>query len=771
MTTRKFNVSGMSGASCATGIEQIVKRIPGVVSVDVNYLARSMVVAYDEASLTVNAIVGTVVDAGYGIIPGREDDPLDSSSGKRRALGGYDRERPDRRDLLGLFVSAIFSVPLCYVAMAPLFCWPLSAEILQPEHSFFFLFLEFVLALPVFYANFPIVLRGFLALVRFAPNLDSLIALGSASAMVYSAFRVLMLGYWFGHGSAPLVHPGSTDLYFVSSAMLLTFGALGRHLESRAMLRTSDAIRKLVNLRPDRATIVSDGAERRVPIDSVAPGDVVVVRPGQYIPVDGVVIEGISTVDVSAITGESAPVMKASGDRVASATVNLSGSLKFRAERVGNDTVLSRIIRLVESAASSQECRPMLDDRICQALVPLTVIIAFAIFAVFFIAGSGASVAIGRGVAALVVSCPCALALAIPASMLAGSAVGARNGVIARNLRALADVHGVDTVVLDKAGIVTAGRPVVTDVISLSELDDNEFLALAASIETPSELPLAAAITAEAAKSGLALSPAEDFVPYPGKGVAATIRGKRCFAGGPELLAENGIPTGTIEAIVSRLAILGKTPFCFGSNGKPLGVIAVADVIKGSSREAIAMMKRMGIDVIMMAGDNARTAESIRAAAGIDRVYAELLPEGKVGVIRKLKAGGKTVAMIGGGINDAPALIEADIGIAIGFGNDIVIDASDIVLERGDLRDAVGALLLGKALRRNAWGNVFWSLFFNAIGIPIAVFGSFGPLGFASGSLVAIAVMGLGSVSVVLAGLRFGLFGRIDGGRIRAGTR
>ena len=768
MTTRKFNVSGMSGASCATGIERIVKRIPGVVSVDVNYLARSMVVSYDEAILPVNAIAGAVVDAGYGITPTREADPLDPSAVMRLVFGGYDRDHPERRGILGLFVSTIFSAPLCYVAMAPLFGWPLSGEILRPEHSFFFLFLQFILALPVCYANFPIVARGFLALARFAPNLDSLVALGSASAMLYSAFRVLMMGYWLGHGSVPLAHPDSADLYFVSAAMLLTFGALGRHLESRAMLRTSDAIRKLVNLRPDRATIVADGAERRVPIDSVAPGDVVVVRPGQYIPVDGIVIEGSSTVDVSAITGESSPVMKNPGDRVASATVNLSGSLKFRAERVGNDTVLSRIIRLVESADSSLDNRPRLDDRVCRVLVPLAVILAFATFAVFFIAGEGASVAIGRGVAALVLSCPCALALAIPASMLAGSSVGARNGVIARNLRALAVVHGVDTVVLDKAGIVTAGRPVVTDVISVCELDDNELLALAASIETPSELPLAAAITAEAAKSGLALSSAEDFVAYPGKGVAATIKGKRCFAGGPPLLGENGIPTGTLEAIVARLAPLGKTPFCFGANGKPLGVIAVADVIKGSSREAIAMMKRMGLDVIMMAGDNARTAESIRAAAGIDRVYSELLPEGKVGVIRKLKSGGKTVAMIGGGINDAPALLEADIGIAIGCGNEIVIDAADIVLERGDLRGAVSALLLGNSLRRNAWGNVFWSVFFNALGFPVAVFGSFGPFVPASGSLVAIAVMGLSSVSVVLAGLRFGLFGRIDGGTIRA---
>jgi heavy metal translocating P-type ATPase len=761
----------MSGAACATGIERIVKRITGVVSVDVNFLARSMTVAYEDASLSVNAIIGAVIDAGYGIMPADEADPLDPSSSTRRGFVGYDQESSDRRDLLVLFVSALFSAPLCYIAMAPLFGWPLSAEILRPEHAFFYVFLQFILALPVFYANFPIVTRGFRALVRFAPNLDSLVALGASSAMAYSGLRVLMMGYWFGHGAYPFARTGSTDLYFVSSAMLLTFGALGRHLETRAILRTSDAIRKLVNLRPDRATIVADGAERRVPIDTVAPGDVVVVRPGQYIPVDGVVIEGISNVDVSAITGESSPVMKVPGDRVASATVNLSGSLKFRAERVGNDTVLSRIIRLVESAVSSPENRPRLDDRVCQVIVPLAAILAVTIFVAFLLAGEGAGVAIGRGVAALVISCPCALVLAMPASMLAGRAVGARNGVIARNLSALAVAHGVDTVVLDKAGIVTAGRPVVTDVISLSELDDNEFLAIAASIETPSELPLAAAITAEAAKSGLALSPAEDFVPYPGKGVAATIKGKRCFAGSPQLLGENGIPTDRIEAIVARLAPLGKTPFCFGANGKPLGVIAVADVIKGSSREAIAMMKRMGIDVIMMAGDNARTAESIRAAAGIDQVYCELLPEGKVGVIRKLKAGGKTVAMIGCGINDAPALLEADIGIAIGSGNDIVIDASDIVLERGDLRDAVSAFLLGKALRRNAWGNVFWSVFFNAIGFPIAVSGSFGPLGFASGSLVAIAVMGLSSVTVALAGLRLSLFGRIDGGRIRAGRR
>jgi Cu+-exporting ATPase len=750
----------MTCSACSSYIEKTVKKLPGVASAEVNLLANSMVAEYDDEAVSAEAIVSAVADAGYGLSTvddGRYADLSPSVSPTRPAKAGYGT---DGNAFMRLIVSIAFSVPLSYIAMAPMFGWPFAHVFMRAEHLFSFAFLQFLLALPVVYVNRSFFIRGFKSLVRLAPNMDSLIAIGSTAAIGYGVYTVFMIARSFGHGQMGHPAPSGMNLYFDSAAMILTLVTVGKFLESGAKRRTTDAITKLVSLRPDRATVIVDGAERRVPIENVLPGDVLVVRPGQYIPVDGIVIEGTSTVDVSAITGESVPALKTPGDRVVSASINLNGFLKFRADRVGDDTTLSRIIRLVESASASKAPISRLADRISAVFVPIVMLVAAATVVTWLLLGSSLDFAISCGIAVLVISCPCALGLATPTAVMVGTGVGARNGILVKTAAALEIAHSVDTVVLDKTGTVTAGRPTVTDIHSVCEMDDNELLSIAASIETPSEHPLAFAIITEAEKSGLKTIPTEAFTPYQGKGVEATIRGKRYFAGSPGLLKENGIPTNELEPIVAREAALGKTPFCFGSGGKALGVIAVADVIKGGSREAIATMKRMGLGVIMLTGDNALTAESVRLAAGVDVVYAELLPEEKVGVIRKLKSGGKTVAMIGDGINDAPALVEADVGIAIGSGTDIAIDSADIVLARSDLRDAVTALRLGKAVIRNIRTNLFWALVYNTLGIPIAAGVLYAATGFALNPMVAAAAMSMSSISVVLNALSLNLFRR-----------
>lgn len=762
MITRVFSITGMTCSACSSYIDKSVKKLPGVMSAEVNLLTNSMRVEYEEEILPLDAILTAVIDAGYGISETKPRKNTNSSLSPDMENTTRSGEREGDNMLMRLFVSTVFSVPLSYIAMAPMLGLPGGPILSESTHVFSFAFLQFLFILPVVYVNRAIFIRGFKSLARFAPNMDSLIAIGTAAALGYGVFAVFSIAQSLGPGNVDKAIKHAMNLYFESAAMILTLVTLGKYLESGAKRRTTDAILKLANLRPDRATILVDGAEKRVSVDSIVPGDIVVVRPGQNIPVDGVVIEGMTTVDVSAITGESVPVIKGRGDRVASASVNLNGFLRFRAERVGNDTTLSRIIRLVESASASKAPIAHLADRVSALFVPVVILTAICTVVVWMALGAGVDFALSCGIAVLVISCPCALGLATPTSIMVGAGVGARNGILVKTAAALEIAHAVDTVVLDKTGTVTAGKPIVTDIDSLCELDDNEFLAIAASIEMRSEHPLAFAIISEAKKSGIKTFPVEEFTPYPGQGVSATIRGKRYFAGGPVLLRENGIPTERLETLVSRYTPLGKTPFCFGSEGKPLGVISVSDVIKGGSREAIAAMKRMGLDVIMLTGDNARTAESIRIAAGVNSVYAELMPEEKVGVIRKLKARGKKVAMIGDGINDAPALVEADIGLAIGNGTDIAIDSADIVLARSDLRDAVTALRLGKAVIRNIRENMFFAFVYNMLCIPIAAGALFTVTGFTLSPIAAAAAMSLSSISVVLNALRLNLFRRND---------
>ncbi len=746
----RFAISGMSCSACSTHIEKEVRKLPGVSQVEVQLLSNSMSVSYDPLLVSPADIEHSVADAGYGATQNADTHETKRHKMIPHASGTSEANNTRSR----LIVSIVFTLPLFYIAMGHMFHWPLPDIVHGHKNAITFVLLQFLLTLPVLMINQVYFTRGFRSLLKGAPTMDSLIAIGSAAAVLYGIFALFAIGYGFGHGRNDLVDRYSMDLYFESAAMILTLITLGKHLEARAKAHTSDAITKLLQLKPDTAIILRDGAEMTIDIDLIVPGDIVVVRPGTMIPVDGTVVDGSSTVDSSAITGESIPVEKHPGDRVYSASVNLTGYFTFRAEQVGENTTLAKIIQLVETAASSRAPISRLADRISARFVPAVILISFMTAIVWLILGAGISFALTSAIAVLVISCPCALGLATPTAIMVGTGRGARNGILIKSAEALEIAHAVDTVVLDKTGTITEGKPVVTDILSLSELDDNELLTLAASLEKPSEHPLAFAILTEAKKSGIDIVPVSNFKAHPGKGIEGMIRGKRYVAGGPQILAENGIDTSPIEEHISSLAGAGKTPFAFGGEGKVLGIIAVADVIKTGSREAVKTLKNMGIEVIMLTGDNRQTARGIAKAAGIDTVVDSLLPDGKASVIAELKARGKTVAMIGDGINDAPSLASADIGIAIGAGTDIAIESADIVLMHSDLRDGEAALKLGKSVIRNIKQNLFWAFIYNTLGIPVAAGVFYSWLGWQLSPMLAAAAMSFSSISVVLNALR-----------------
>ncbi len=760
MKTLQFDITGMSCSACSAHVEKDVGALAGVQKAEVQLLTNGLTVTFDEKNLAPEQIIAAVKEGGYGASL-----KTDGAQDQRTASAPGSGQEPGRKRSAGetsmtgrLAVSFVFSIPLVYIAMGHMLAWPLPAFLHGKNNAFIFAFTQFLLVLPVLAANRVYFVKGFSALWRRAPNMDSLIAIGSAAATFWGVWIIYAMAVALSRGQPEQADELAMHLYFESAAMILSLITLGKFLEERAKKRTTDAISRLVNLRPDTATVRRNGRDESIPVSGIAIGDLVVIRPGQYIPVDGIIVEGGTTVDASALTGESLPAQKAVGDRVWSASVNLTGYCVFKAERVGDDTTLARIIRLVEEAASSKAPISKLADRISLWFVPAVIGIAVVSFIVWLILGYPVSFALPVAIAVLVISCPCALGLATPTAIMVGTGVGARNGILVKSAEALEIAHRVDTVVLDKTGTITAGKPRVTDIISVSDLDHNELLSLAAAIENPSEHPLAWAILKEAEQSGIKPAKTDFFQAHPGKGVEAIVNGKRYFAGGPQLLAENGIPVDPLLPEVARLSSDGKTPFCFGGEGRPLGVVAVADVIKQGSREAVAALEAAGIEVIMLTGDNRRTAEGIRKQVGIKRVYSELLPDGKAAVIRELKQEGRIVAMVGDGINDAPSLVAADVGIAIGAGTDIAIDSADIVLVNSDLRDAVTALKLGKSVIRNIRENLFWALIYNTLGIPVAAGVFYGFFGWTLNPMIAAAAMSFSSVSVVLNALRLNFF-------------
>ncbi len=710
-----YDVTGMSCAACSSRVEKAVSKQPGAQQVAVNLLKNSMVVEYDETQLSSAQIIAAVEKAGYGASlhakPGSA--PAVEKGGASAAQKAYSGMKKR------LALSLVFTIPLFYLSMGHMMSWPLPACFLGMENAITFAFTQFLLLLPIVYINRQYYIVGFRTLWQRSPNMDSLIALGSSAAIVYGIYVIYKIGIGFGQMDMDTVHTYMMELYFESAGTILTLITMGKTMEARAKGKTSDAITKLMDLAPKTATVERDGAESVIPVEEVQLGDVLIVKAGESIPVDGVVLEGTSSVDESALTGESIPVEKQIGDSVIGATINKSGYFKMRATKVGDDTALSQIVRLVDEATSSKAPIAKLADKVSGVFVPVVITIAVIATAAWLLAGHSVEFSLSIGISVLVISCPCALGLATPTAIMVGTGRGAVNGILIKSAEALETTHSVNTVVLDKTGTITQGKPVVTDLVG-GTADEKALLTVAASLEKLSEHPLSEAIVAEAEKQQLTLLPVTDFAQIPGQGISGVIQGRLCLAGNRRMMEANGIADDALLARGDALAEDGKTPLYFAADGRLIGLIAVADVVKPTSAQAIAELSHTGIEVVMLTGDNARTAEAICRQVGVDRVVAEVMPQDKEREIRRLQESGKKVAMVGDGINDAPALARADVGIAIGAGTDVAIESADIVLMRSDLLDVSTAVQLSRAVIRNIKQNLFWAFFYNAIGIPIA---------------------------------------------------
>ena len=714
-----YDVTGMSCAACSSRVEKAVARQSGVQQVSVNLLKNSMVVEYDESVLSSAQIVAAVEQAGYGASPHEKPGAAvpAAQSGKQGGLSAAQEAYRGMKRRLAL--SLVFTVPLFYLSMGHMMGWPLPGCFLGMENAMVFAFTQFLLLIPIVFINRQYYIGGCKALIQRAPNMDSLIALGSGAAILYGIFAIYKIGIGFGRMDMDTVHTYMMELYFESAGTILTLITMGKTMEARAKGKTSEAITKLMDLAPKTATVERDGTEHIIPAAEVQPGDVLIVKAGESVPVDGVVLEGASAVDESALTGESIPVEKQAGDTVIGATINKSGYFKMRATKVGDDTTLSQIVRLVDEATSSKAPIAKLADKVSGVFVPVVIAIAVLATCAWLLTGHSVEFSLSVGISVLVISCPCALGLATPTAIMVGTGRGAVNGILIKSAEALETAHSVTTVVLDKTGTITQGKPVVTDVLPVGTGRDR-LLTIAASLEKRSEHPLAEAITAEAEKEQLTLLPVEEFEQIPGQGIRAAVEGKPCLAGNRRMMEANRIENSELLAQGEALAEDGKTPLYFARDGRFLGLIAVADVVKPTSAQAVAELSGMGIEVVMLTGDNERTAEAIRRQVGVDRVVAEVLPQDKEREIRRLQESGKKVAMVGDGINDAPALARADVGIAIGAGTDVAIESADIVLMRSDLLDVSTAVQLSRAVIRNIKQNLFWAFFYNAIGIPIA---------------------------------------------------
>lgn len=764
MKHETYQVTGMSCSACSSRVEKAVSKLEGIEKASVNLLTNSMQVDYDETILTGQAIIDAVVDAGYGAsLAGGQAGTKGASPQASPANTAEQEVRQMKRRLLW---SIVFLIPTVYIAMHHMLAAHLgipvpsaiSAVFDGPENAISFAFAQFLLILPIMYLNRKYYINGFSNLLRGAPNMDSLVGMGSMASAAFGAFAIFRMGWGMGHGDWALVQTYSANLYFESAGMIVTLITVGKYLETRAKGKTSAAIEKLMKLAPKEATVLRGGVETVILVEDLAVGDEIVVRPGERIPADGIVSQGTTSIDESAITGESIPVEKQVGDKVTSATINTSGYIHVTAQRVGDDTTISQIIRLVDEASASKAPIAKIADAVAGIFVPAVITLAVAVTALWYFAmGADLEFAFSIGISILVISCPCALGLATPVAIMVGTGKGAENGILIKSGEALERAHAVDTVVMDKTGTITEGKPRVTDVQALT-CSETELLALAAGMEQGSEHPLAEAIVACGKERGIAPKAVSDFRAVFGKGVIASADGKTYYAGNAALMAEQGIDVSSYADRLDALADQGKTPLIFADNSGVIGIIAVADVEKATSAEAISRFAAMGIDVVMLTGDNARTAEAIRKRLGIPKVIAGVLPQDKERHIAELQAQGRTVAMIGDGVNDAPALAKADVGIAIGAGTDVAIESADAVLMRSDLLDAVSAVRLSKAVIKNIKENLFWAFFYNVIAIPLAA-GLFYPAyGLKLNPMIGAAAMSLSSVCVVLNALRLRFF-------------
>lgn len=753
MKSQKFNVTGMTCSACSARIDKNIKKTNGVIEANVNLLTNSMNVKYDESVLSENDIIKVVVDTGYGATSAEQN----VAKVKTEQNGPTDAELEIKEMKKRLIVSFMFAIPLLYLAMGHMLKWPLPKIFHGEENTITLAFTEFLLCLPVMIINSKYYKVGFKTLFNGSPNMDSLIAIGTSAAFGYGIFAIYKIGYGLGHMDMDMVMTYSMDLYFESAAVILALITLGKFLEARAKGKTSDAIKKLMDLSPKTAIVERDGQDIEIPVEEVVKGDIIIVKPGQSVPVDGTIIFGASSLDESMLTGESIPVEKSIGDKVIGASLNKSGYFKFEAQNVGDDTTLSQIIRLVEEASSSKAPIAKMADKISSVFVPIVISIALLATIIWLLLGATFEFALSIGIAILVISCPCALGLATPTAIMVGTGKGAENGILIKSAEALEIAHKIQTVVMDKTGTITEGKPKVTDIIINGNLDENEMLKIAASAEKSSEHPLADAVIEEAKARNLSLYDVNSFVAIPGQGLESIINNKKYYIGNLRLINEKNI-NNKLQNESSKLAEEGKTPLYFADEHNVLGIIAVADVVKPTSQRAIKEFEAMGIEVVMLTGDNKKTAEAIRKQLNISRAIAEVMPQDKEAEIRKIQEQGRKVAMIGDGINDAPALARADVGIAIGAGTDIAIESADIVLIRSDLLDAVTAVQLSKSTIRNIKQNLFWAFIYNTIGIPLAAGLFYGILGWKLNPMFAGAAMSLSSVSVVSNALRLKFF-------------
>lgn len=747
---QKFDVTGMTCSACSAHVERSVGKLQGVCSVNVNLLQNSMTVEYEDTKLTDDEIIKAVEQGGYGAkVHGAENSSIPVEN-----IAQSEMESMKKR----LIWSFLFLVPLFYISMGHMMGMPLPEILSGHENMMSFALTQLFLTLPILYLNRKYFSTGFQAIWHRSPNMDSLIALGATAAFVYSVGAIYAIGYYMGHGDMQMAHSYGMEFYFESAGMILTLITVGKYMETRSKGKTSEAITKLLDLAPKKATIFKNGAEIEVPIEQVQKGDIIVVRPGQSIPVDGIVVEGFSAVDESALTGESIPVEKNIGDTVIGATVNKTGYFKFQAEKVGSDTTLSQIVQLVEEASASKAPIAKLADKVSGIFVPVVIAIAVIAMIVWLLLGYPFSFALSIGIAVLVISCPCALGLATPTAIMVGTGKGAENGILIKSAESLEIAHEIDTVILDKTGTVTEGKPKVTDILLAEGVFQNRLLKSAMAVEQLSEHPLSEAIVKYAKEKNIAVENGENFEAIAGQGIKADVFGKKVIAGNMKMMKAEKIEQDILFQKGEALAKEGKTPLYFAEDKKLLGVIAVADVVKDTSKEAIAKFHNMGIDVVMLTGDNQQTAQAIAKQVNLTNVVAEVLPQDKEKQVRQIQRQGKKVAMIGDGINDAPALARADVGVAIGAGTDVAIESADIVLMKSDLLDAVAAIQLSRAVIRNIKQNLFWAFFYNAIGIPLAAGVFYTALGWKLNPMFAAAAMSFSSVFVVTNALRLKLF-------------
>ena len=763
MKTEKYNVTGMTCAACQANVTRCVQKLDGVEDVNVSLLANQMTVSYDEHKLRPENIISAVEGAGYGA--SSMEKALEKDNGFRGEWQLRKKQAEDSRQSMKrrLIYSVVLLVPLMYIAMGSMLGLPVPGFFTGTQNVLVSALAQLLLTVPIIFINRHFYQFGFKALFHGAPNMDSLVAIGSGAALVYGLFAMFRMAYGFGHGDMELVHEYAHALYFESAAMILTLVTVGKYLEARSKAKTSDALDKLMDLAPKTAVVLRNGEEVTIPAEQVAAGDIVVIRPGEGIPVDGVVLEGHGYVDQAAITGESIPVEKNPGDTVISATINKNGSFQFQASKVGEDTTLSQIIRLVDEASNSKAPIARLADKVSGIFVPVVIGIAIVTAVVWMAVGEGFEFALSNAISVLVISCPCALGLATPVAIMVGTGKAAEMGILIKSAESLENLHNVDTIVLDKTGTITSGKPAVTDIVPLTaELNGEELLILAASAEMGSEHPLAQAIVDRAKAEKLSLVQAESFEAESGRGIRAKVDGKDILAGNAVFMEENrlldGADAGTASERARALAQEGKTPLIFAQDGKLIGIIAVADTIRESSRAAIKRFAKMGLKVVMLTGDNKVTAEAIRKELNINEAITDVLPTQKEAHIRALQEQGHKVAMVGDGINDAPALTRSDVGIAIGAGTDIAIESADVVLMKDSLNDVAAAIQLSRAVVRNIHMNLFWAFFYNILGIPLAAGVLFPVFGWRLSPMIGSAAMSLSSVCVVTNALRLRFF-------------